>query len=906
MIRRQARKVKKPTKRKCCSALNVLKVVAIYILVIGIVFGGLYGYGTIMELWKDQTEGENIVTMKGQNIVTMKEYSQRQVDEQQILQESNRIARRKNKQAYVEINDPIICSEHIKKDLQNSNKKRIFWTQDAVHAKALEEDQKKNEDETNAFIDNLEMLLQKEPNEDINIDIKEILENYEKNIKNKDETNTFIDDLKKLVQQEPNQDINVDIKEILENHEKNIAFLFKNGDETNACIDDLAKLLRQKPNEDTFLDNNIDIEKILENHEQNIIYEYRTITKINDFQKLLKKEKKDITINIDKILDDHPELFNFSSLKKGLDEIAKMWNEKFETTDKMLSEIKEQIKDFEKEQKEKLKEDLETIEKMWKEDFEPTDEQLSELKEQVRNREKKLEVEQKERLKEELEKIAKMWKEKFETTGEIFLEIKNQVEEEKKLEVEQKEKLKEGLDTIKNKWNKDSEKGKQRDEKLRQMNETIKARKEKEEQLKEENTLLTLEAEKQKNKAEAEVKNSDYYEPATNIGAEKQFFSHGGKGKQSITHCMELCLHMPTCWGFYYEYKDQYCIFSEVIEIQNGDTEDKIPDYVPITSLYRRKASLLDVKMKNDDEIALLSDFKIVINTNEKQKITSDKILAENADFTTKIEHVNSFLSKDEPKYAEENMEAFISKIVTCTAEDNKTEINCLQNAVPIVIDFVAPDGMDIKFELNKTTHYISTKTSSQFWSALPFESNYEVNIVEDPAVYECSTENEKNGTLENKETVKIDFICAKITKTCEKSTGNSGKGLVHMDFIYLFLIAVGIVTILFICGGFAYLHLNYRKNESDDNNSILVQKVSDVEEQHQDAQANLQITKQKLIKTKKGLKKTVKKLKATKKDLKEARKLSLENENFDDEFAFGQNKKKRKKEIGWNTYFFK
>ena len=51
------------------------------------------------------------------------------------------------------------------------------------------------------------------------------------------------------------------------------------------------------------------------------------------------------------------------------------------------------------------------------------------------------------------------------------------------------------------------------------------------------------------------------------------------------------------------------------------------------------------------------------------------------------------------------------------------------------------------------------------------------------------------------------------------------------MDFMYLFLIAVGIVTILFIVGTCAYLHLNKRKNESDKNNLILVSKVTDIED---------------------------------------------------------------------------
>jgi len=158
-----------------------------------------------------------------------------------------------------------------------------------------------------------------------------------------------------------------------------------------------------------------------------------------------------------------------------------------------------------------------------------------------------------------------------------------------------------------------------------------------------------------------------------------------------------------------------------------------------------------------------------------------------------------------------------------------------------------------------------------------------------------------KKGTLQNNQEVKIDFTCTKIMKTDENST-TSRKGLTHMDFMYLFLIAVGIVTILFIVGACAYLHLNKRKNEADENNLILVSKVTDIEDARQNAQSNYQKAKKKLIQTKK-------KLKETKKDFKELKHFS-ENQYEVDELELEQKKEKRKKKkkkegTNWFTTLF-
>jgi len=379
---------------------------------------------------------------------------------------------------------------------------------------------------------------------------------------------------------------------------------------------------------------------------------------------------------------------------------------------------------------------------------------------------------------------------------------------------------------------------------------------------------------------------------------------------QKITDCMQLCLHIPTCWGFYYQHHKLYCIFVEDIENEPGKDQSQ---YVQPSVLYRRKAHSLDatVTMKNNDEKDLLSNFKIVMDI-EKHKMISNKILAEDTKITLKPQHEKSFLSKGEPIYAEQNMEAFISKIVTCAGvgdtytmeKKTKIDIQCTQNEVPLVINFMAPEGIDINFKVTSnettTTHFISTKNSQEFWSSLPFEANYEVNILASPNDYEC-TDMLKKGTLQNNQEVKIDFTCTKIMKTDENSA-TSRKGLTHMDFMYLFLIAVGIVTILFIVGACAYLHLNKRKNEADENNLILVSKVTDIEDARQNAQSNYQKAKKKLIQTKK-------KLKETKKDFKELKHFS-ENQYEVDELELEQKKEKRKKKkkkegTNWFTTLF-
>ena len=99
--------------------------------------------------------------------------------------------------------------------------------------------------------------------------------------------------------------------------------------------------------------------------------------------------------------------------------------------------------------------------------------------------------------------------------------------------------------------------------------------------------------------------------------------------------------------------------------------------------------------MKNNDEKDLLSNFKIGMDT-EKHKMISNKILAEDTKITLKPQHEKSFLSKGEPIYAEQNMEAFISKIVTCAGvgdtytmeKKTKIDIQCTQSKHTHFINF--------------------------------------------------------------------------------------------------------------------------------------------------------------------------------------------------------------------------
>jgi len=134
----------KPPNRGFFLALNVLKVVAVYVLVIGVVFGGLYGYGTFMELWKAQSEEQQIMK------VNKEYYTSRQIDDEQILNESVRLARRKSEHAYIELENPVNDSEGIVEKLKKLKMKRVFWT----HGTYLPAEPDKEEEEEESFDDN--------------------------------------------------------------------------------------------------------------------------------------------------------------------------------------------------------------------------------------------------------------------------------------------------------------------------------------------------------------------------------------------------------------------------------------------------------------------------------------------------------------------------------------------------------------------------------------------------------------------------------------------------------------------------------------------------------------------------------------------------------------------------------